>query len=412
MPLFFVLPKCYEKCPICPYVAIGNREDFGYFVSTEYYPWSKQVWPRTQNLRKVYPQMTNRRFAASVAAVSLVLTGVVASTTVHAAGPQVGVVLPDSASSPRWVTDDQPLLEKAFKAAGVTYDIKNAGGSIPTFTTQAQAMLTEGVKVLILVNLDSPSSAAVEKLAKKQGVATIDYDRLTLGGSANFYVSFDNVGVGMLQGKGIVACLKAHKVKHPRVVYLNGSPTDNNATLFKQGYASIVGAYLKKTHGTVVDDKSVAGWDNTLAGTIFEQQLTKAGGKLDAVVSANEGLGLAAVAVLKRNSLNGKTCVSGQDASAAGLAAILTGDLSNTVYKPIAQEANAAASLAISLVKGTKAVTNGMVKDGARNVPSVLLIPTTITKKNVEVTVMDKFRTAAEICAVAGAAACAANGVK
>ena len=356
--------------------------------------------------------MTNRRLAAAVAAASLVLSGFVATTVVHAAGPQVGVVLPDSASSPRWVTDDQPLLEKAFKAAGVTYDIKNAGGSIPTFTTEAQAMLTEGVKVLILVNLDSPSAAAVEATAKKQGVATIDYDRLTLGGSANFYVSFDNVGVGVLQGKGIVACLKAHKVAHPRVVYLNGSPTDNNATLFKQGYASIVGPYLKKTGGMLVDDKSVAGWDNTLAGTIFEQQLTKAGNKLDAVVSANEGLGLAAVAKLKKNHLNGKTCVSGQDASADGLAAILTGDLSNTVYKPIAQEANAAASLAISLVKGTKGVANGMVMDGKRKVHSVLLIPTTITKKNVEVTVTDKFRTAAEICAIAGAAACAANGVK
>ena len=358
--------------------------------------------------------MTNRRFAAAVAAASLVLSGFVA-TTVHAAAPQVGVVLPDSASSPRWVTDDQPLLIKAFKAAGVTYDIKNAAGSIPTFTTDAQAMLTEGVKVLVLVNLDSPSAAAVEKAAKKQGVATIDYDRLTLGGSANYYVSFNNVAVGVLQGQGIVACLKAHKVAHPRVVYLNGSPTDNNATLFKQGYASIVGPYLKATGGTLVDDKSVAGWDNTLAGTIFEQQLTKAGNKLDAVVSANEGLGLAAVAVLKKNNLNGKTCVSGQDASAAGLAAILTGDLSNTVYKPIAQEANAAASLAISLVKGTKAATNGFTADSTvagRKVPSVLLVPTMITKKNVEVTVTTHFRTAAEICAIAGAAACAANGVK
>ena len=304
--------------------------------------------------------MTNRRFAAAVAAASLVLSGFVA-TTVHAAGPQVGVILPDSASSPRWETDDRPLLAKAFTAAGVTYDIQNALGDKTKFATIAQSMLTEGVKVLVLVNLDSPSAAAVEAAAKKQGVATIDYDRLTLGGSANYYVSFDNVAVGKLQGNGIVACLKAHKVAHPRVVYLNGAPTDNNATLFKQGYASVVGPYLKKNH------------------------------------------------------LNGKTCVSGQDSSAAGLAAILTGDLSNTVYKPIAQEANAAAALAISLVKGTKAVTNGFTADSTvagRKVPSVLLVPTMITKKNVEVTVTTKFRTAAEICAIAGAAACSANGVK
>ena len=356
--------------------------------------------------------MTKRRLAATVAAASLVLTGFVATTTVHAAGPQVGVILPDSASSPRWETDDRPLLAAAFKAAGVTYDIQNALGDKTKFATIAQAMLTEGVKVLILVNLDSPSAAAVEATAKKQGVATIDYDRLTLGGSASYYVSFDNVGVGVLQGKGIVACLKAHKVSHPRVVYLNGAPTDNNATLFKQGYASIVGPYLKKTHGTLVSDKSVPNWDNTQAGVIFDQQLTTAGGKLDAVVSANEGLGLAAVAILKKNHLAGKTCVSGQDSSASGLAAILTGDLSNTVYKPIAQEANAAAALAIALVKGTAAMAKGHVMDGTRDVSSVLLIPTSISKKNVEMTVMDKFRTAAEICAVAGAKVCAKFGVK
>ena len=148
--------------------------------------------------------MTNRRLAAAVAAVSLALTGFVATTTVHAAGPQVGVILPDSASSPRWETDDRPLLAAAFKAAGVTYDIQNALGDKTKFATIAQAMLTEGVKVLVLVNLDSPSAAAVEASAKKQGVATIDYDRLTLGGSANYYVSFDNVGVGVLQGDGVV----------------------------------------------------------------------------------------------------------------------------------------------------------------------------------------------------------------
>ena len=234
--------------------------------------------------------MTTRRFAAAVAAASLVVTGFVA-TSAHAAGKaQIGVILPDSASSARWETKDRPLLAAAFKAAGITYDIQNAQGDKAKFATIADGMLTEGVKVLILVNLDSPSAAAVEAKAKKQGVATIDYDRLTLKGSASYYVSFDNVGVGKLQGQGIVDCLKAKGVKSPRVVYLNGAPTDNNATLFKQGYASVVGPYLTSTKGTLVDDKSVAGWDNTLGGTIFEQQLTQAGGKLDAVVSANEGL--------------------------------------------------------------------------------------------------------------------------
>ena len=354
--------------------------------------------------------MTKRRFAAAVAAASLVVTGFVA-TSAHAAGAQVGVILPDSASSARWETADRPLLADAFKAAGVTYDIQNAQGDKAKFATIADSMLTAGVKVLILVNLDSPSAAAVEAKAAKQGVATIDYDRLTLQGSANYYVSFNNVAVGTLQGQGIVACLKAHKVMSPRVVYLNGSPTDNNATLFKQGYSKVVGAYLASTKGKLVDDKSVAGWDNTLGGTIFEQQLTKAGGKLDAVVSANEGLGLAAVAVLKKNKLNGKVCVSGQDATADGLAAILTGDLSNTVYKPIAVEANAASSLAISLIKGSKAATNGSTNNGVSNVPSVLGTPIGINKSNVSKVVADGFQTRADICKIAGEAACKAAGL-
>ncbi len=355
--------------------------------------------------------MTTRRFAAAIAAASLVVTGFVA-TSAHAAGKaQIGVILPDSASSARWETKDRPLLAAAFKAAGITYDIQNAQGDKAKFATIADGMLTEGVKVLILVNLDSPSAAAVEAKAKKQGVATIDYDRLTLKGSASYYVSFDNVGVGKLQGQGIVDCLKAKMVKSPRVVYLNGSPTDNNATLFKQGYASVVGPYLTSSKGTLVDDKSVAGWDNTLGGTIFEQQLTKAGGKLDAVVSANEGLGLAAVAVLKKNKLNGKVCVSGQDATADGLAAILTGDLSNTVYKPIAVEANAASSLAISLIKGSKAATNGSTNNGVSNVPSVLGTPIGINKSNVSKVVADGFQTRADICKIAGEAACKAAGL-
>jgi len=354
--------------------------------------------------------MTKRRFAAAVAAASLVVTGFVA-TSAHAAGAEVGVILPDSASSARWETADRPLLADAFKAAGVTYDIQNAQGDKAKFATIADSMLTAGVKVLILVNLDSPSAAAVEAKAAKQGVATIDYDRLTLQGSANYYVSFNNVAVGTLQGQGIVACLKAHKVKSPRVVYLNGSPTDNNATLFKQGYSKVVGAYLASTKGKLVDDKSVAGWDNTLGGTIFEQQLTKAGGKLDAVVSANEGLGLAAVSVLKKNKLNGKVCVSGQDATAEGLAAIVTGDLSNTVYKAIKQEADGASSLAISLIKGSKAATNGTTNNGVSDVPSVLLTPVSITKANVGTVIKDGFQTRDAVCKIAGEKACKAAGL-
>jgi len=349
--------------------------------------------------RKVQKNMTKRRNAlvAALAASAVAVTAFVAAPA-KAAAPFVGVILPDAASSARWETSDRTFLTAAFKAAGVTADIQNANGDKAAFATIADQMLSKGAKVLLMVNLDSASAKAVQDKAKKQGVPTIDYDRLTLGGSESYYVSFDNVGVGKLQGQGIVNCLNAAGKKTARIVYLNGSPTDNNATLFKKGYDSVLRPLINSKKYTLVDDQSVPDWDNVKGGTIFEQQLSKAGGKLDAVVSANEGLGLAAVAVLKKNKLNGKVCVSGQDASADGLRAILTGDLSNTVYKGIKAEANAAVDLAVSLLKGQKGKTNGVTNNGKTNVPSVLLTPVGITKANVKVVIADGFQKRADVC--------------
>ncbi|MTA27188.1 MAG: substrate-binding domain-containing protein, partial [Actinobacteria bacterium] len=246
--------------------------------------------------------MKKRRLAivAAMSAFAIVLTGCSSSSDSSADG-FVGVILPDSASSNRWEKDDRGFLQAAFDAAGVEVDIQNANGDKEAFATIADQMLTAGAKVLILVNLDSESAKAVQDKAAAQGVKTIDYDRLTVGGSASYYVSFDNEAVGRLQGEGIKACLDAAGKSKARIVYLNGSPTDNNATLFKAGYDSVLRPLIDSKAYTLVDDQAVPDWDNVKGGQIFEQQLTKAGGKLDAVVSANEGLGLAAVAVLKKN---------------------------------------------------------------------------------------------------------------
>ena len=360
----------------------------------------KPFWPRIELFRKVHSNMTKRRnaIAAVITTAALALTGFATSAQAATAG-FVGVILPDAASSNRWETADRPFLTKAFAAAGVKVDIQNANGDKTAFQTIADQMLTKGAKVLIMVNLDSASAKAVQDKAKKQGVPTIDYDRLTLNGSASYYVSFDNAAVGVLQGTGIVNCLKAAGKKKARIVYLNGSPDDNNATLFKKGYDSVLRPMIKSGSFKLVDDTAVPGWDNVKGGTIFEQQLTKAGGKLDAVVAANEGLGLAAVAVLKKNKLNGKVCVSGQDATVDGLRAILTGDLSNTVYKAIKAEANGAAALAVALLKGMKATTaTGMTDNGTVKVPSVLLKPVAITKANVKVVIADGFQKRADVC--------------
>jgi len=158
--------------------------------------------------------------ASSLCALSLVVaacggsdnssssSGSSSSSSSSAKADKVAVLLPDTKSSVRWETADRPLLTQAFKAAGVPVEIQNAQGDKSTQQQQAEQAITNGAKVLLLVNLDSGSGAAIEANAKSQGVKVIDYDRLTLGGSADYYVSFDNVAVGKLQGQGLVNCLQ------------------------------------------------------------------------------------------------------------------------------------------------------------------------------------------------------------
>ena len=188
---------------------------------------------------------------ALVAVATVTATAVGKSTSSHA-NVDVAVLLPDTKSSVRWETQDRRYLGDAFKAAGLKYSITNALNDPQKQRAQAEQALTNGAKVLLLVNLDSGSGAAIEALAKAKGAKVIDYDRLTLKGNASYYVSFDNVGVGVLQGKGIVACLKASGEygKKPVVAELNGAPTDNNATLFAQGYNSVLNPLYK--NGTFV----------------------------------------------------------------------------------------------------------------------------------------------------------------
>src|SRR5712692_3452866 len=315
---------------------------------------------------------------------------------------KIAVLLPDSQSSSRWENDDRKFFEAAFKAAGLgtsDYSIVNAGGSASTQQTQADAAITNG--------------ATVEANAASKGVKTIDYDRLTLNGKADYYVSFDNVSVGKLQGAGLVKCLTTMNATKPTVAELNGSPTDNNATLFKQGYDSVLqplydnGTYVKGP------DQSVPAWDNQQALTIFEQMITSHP-KIDGVLAANDGLGNAVISALKTRHLNGHIPVTGQDATAQGVQNVIAGDQCMTVYKAIKAEANAAAALALELRDGkTPTETVSKLNNGAKDVNSVLLVPVSVTKDNIMQTVIaDGFRTVAEICPASLATQCAALGIK
>src|SRR5450756_61884 len=351
------------------------------------------------DMRKKFPIA-----ATALAALSLIVAGCSSSSTggstTAASKAKIGVILPDSKSSARWETADRKYLEAAFKTAGVAYDIQNAQGDATQFQTIADQMLTSGVNVLVIVNLDSGSGKAVLDKAKAQGIPTIDYDRLTLGGSASYYVSFDNVEVGRLLGTGLIKCLTADAKTKANITLLDGSPTDNNATLLKQGAMESLKPKIDAGDYAVVGDQAVAGWDNQLGGTIFEQMYTAAGGKVDGVLAANDGLGNAAIAILKKNKVNGMVPVTGQDATDQGLQNVLAGDQCMTVYKAVKQEADGASALAIALSKGEKPTLSGTVKDTqtSREVPAQLLTPVAIYFDNVKDVVAAGYTTAAAIC--------------
>jgi D-xylose transport system substrate-binding protein len=320
---------------------------------------------------------------------------------------KIGVILPDTESSVRWESADRPALEAAFQEAGVDYDIQNAEGDANKMTQIADSMIGNGVTVLAIVNLDSESGAAIQEKADSQGVATIDYDRLTLGGSAQYYVSFDNTKVGELQGQGLADCLGD---KDANIVYLNGSPTDNNATLFAEGAHSVLDGM---SNYKVVGEQAVPDWDNEQAATIFQQLYTAADGKVDGVLAANDGLGGAAINILQGAGQAGKVPVTGQDATVEGLQNVLAGTQCMTVYKSATQEAGALADVAIALANGEDAETTGTTVDSSDDseVPSILLTPQSITKDNVGDVIDDGGQKAEDVCAGKFAKLCEKAGI-
>jgi D-xylose transport system substrate-binding protein len=325
--------------------------------------------------------------------------------------PRVGVLLPDTKSSARWETVDRPGLQEALEEGGVEADIQNAEGNKNTQQQQAEQMITNGAKVLLLVNLDSGSGAAIAANAQSQGVKVIDYDRLTLDTDAtDYYVSFDNERVGELQGQGLVDCIGDKQ--GARIAVLNGSPTDNNATLFKNGYDSVINPKFKSGEWIEVDDQSVPDWDNQQALTIFEQMLQAADNKIDGVLAANDGLGNAAISALKQRKLP-QIPVTGQDATLEGLQNIVNGDQCMTVYKAIQKEADAAAELAVALAKGEEpSVKTTPIDNGTEEVPSVLLEPVPVTKDNIsEYFGNPDYPTKEDICAGKVAANCEKLGL-
>lgn len=333
---------------------------------------------------------------------------------------KIGVLLPDTTTSTRYVQYDAPYLKQAFETAGLKSDqfqIQNAQGSASTMQTQADAMISGGASVLLVDPLDPGSGAVIESKAEAAGAKVIDYDRLVTGGPADrYYVSFDNVKVGQLIGQGEVDCITAWKVSKPNILVMNGDPSDNNAKLFAQGYHSVIDP--KFSDGSYVKVGEPAGtWTPSVAATTFQQQWT-AHKSINAVVTPNDDNANAVISVLKSSKIPAKTFpTTGQDASLPGLQNILTGYQCGTVYKPIYLEAQAAAALALYLRAGVTPPTtlvNAKTTDSkiGKDIASVYTTPIWVTSENMNDTVVkDGAVTKDKLCAGAVASACTAAGI-
>src|SRR6266705_1081966 len=339
---------------------------------------------------------------------------------------QVGVILPDTTSSTRYVDFDQPYLNDAFADAGYTqaqYRIDNAQGSDSTELNDATADINLGAKILIMDPLDGPTGVAIAKLAQSKGVTLISYDRATFQGTSTYYVSFDNELVGKLIGQGFMSCVSSWGISKPKVYVLNGGEdTDPNAISFATGYNQVVWNKPAKTVSAgatnslgykLVGENFAPGWDNTKGGTIFQQAFT-AHKQINATIEANDGLANAVITDLKGDGIKPfKVPTTGQDATAQGMAWILEGYQCGSVYKAVYKEAQDAVALATILLAGDKppaALLNGKTVDPADpsiTEPASLLTPVWVTQANMEATVVkDGFDTATAICTIAGASLC------
>ena len=344
----------------------------------------------------------------------------------------IWVLLPDSTTSPRWETDDRPYFDNAFNEAGVEHTIVNAEGDAATQQSQAEQAIADGAGVIVLTSLDTGSGATIIDTAKEADVQVIEYDRFNTGSSGGAaYVSFDNVQVGATMAEILEPEIDALDVETPQVVMLNGGEEDNNAFLFRDGYAATVEEKAEAGEWAIVADQFVPGWGANGEGQgIMEQVLTDANNKVDAVFAANDNLATQAINALEAAGV-GPVPLSGQDATAAGIQQIALGQQTMTVYKPIQAEADVAAKAALALCAGEDPTTiesefdfsaiginaaDGKPADsptGEGVVPYLALTPIGVTVDNIADTVIaDGFRTVEEICTgeVANTDWCQENG--
>jgi D-xylose transport system substrate-binding protein len=331
------------------------------------------------------------------------------STAAGGTGGKIAFLLPESKTA-RYETQDRPLFEKKVKAICPSCQIvySNADQDASKQQQQAEAALTQGVKVMVLDPVDGAAAAAIVKDANAKNVPVISYDRLLLNSKPAYYVEFNSPSVGQAQGKALSDKLGGKGT----IVMINGAPTDNNAKLFKQGAHSV----LDKTSIKVAKEYDTPDWSPDKAQSEMEQAITAVGkNNFQGVYAANDGTAGGAIAAMKSAGINPNTRpTTGQDAELAGIQRILAGDQYMTVYKPIKPLADTAAIWAVALAQGKK-VTDATSKEnnGAIDVPTKKLAVTPVFANNVKSTVVkDGFWTANQICTGPYKSACAKYGIQ
>ena len=328
-------------------------------------------------------------------------TGTTGTTTgTPAAGKlKIALLLPETKTA-RYETQDRPLFEAKVKELAPDIEIlySNANQDAAQQQSQADAALTNGATVLVLDPVDSASAASIVAKAAAKKVPVISYDRLILNAAVDYYVSFDNEKVGTLQGQALLDKLTKDGKAGKTIVMINGSPTDNNATLFKKGAHSVLDGKVK-----IGAEYDTPDWSPDQAQTEMDQAITKLGKTgFVGVYCANDGTCGGAIAAMKGAGIDPKKVpTTGQDAELAGIQRILLGEQYMTIYKAIKAEATAAAELAVGLAKGSgvpSSMTLSKVNNGQLDVPSVLLAPVAVTKDTIKTTVVaDGFWTTAQI---------------
>ncbi len=331
-------------------------------------------------------------------------------------GGKVALLLPESQTT-RYEAHDRPEFEAALSEECPDCELiySNADQDTAKQQQQVEAALTEGVDVMVLDPVDSASAAGLADQAKAQDVPVISYDRLITDTDAiDYYVSFDNVKVGELQGQALVDKLAADGNPTGPIVKINGSPTDNNATLFGQGAQSKfdeAGVEIAKEYDT-------PDWLPEKAQQEMDQAITALGNDgFTGVYAMNDGTAGGAIAAMKGGGVDPKVVpVTGQDAELEAIQRILVGEQFMTVYKATKLETAAAAKLAAALAQGEEVpegLVNGETDNGAAAIPSVLEEPVAVTIDNINDTVIkDGYWTAADICVGDYAAACKTAGIE